>query len=350
MTRYNSFEKFTIASKSVFASYIHAGVFVPVLNPTASIERFTFSPLANPSLKLAYWDEDAYVTELTVTTSDPEPVPKQLSIAAESEGLAKEKATIEKPKKRKAEPSSSNPASAIKKPAPSHLQFWSNRHAELHGIDQRSSKTDSPEANVDRSNGVSPSSSQIAPQSFADPERLCCYLCYRQFKVAGELNRHERLSQLHRDNLKNEALVTRANAKLQKHNVKAIEQEDQKPGYRDRARERRKAFGVQKRNNPTSKPPSNSPPPSTAEPPSKGASLLSKMGFDSAAGRGLGATGSGMTAPISQDVYAAGVGLGAEGGKLGDAVKEADMNTKGDYAAFAQRTRDGARERYERLG
>ncbi|KAL9619314.1 MAG: hypothetical protein Q9160_006079 [Pyrenula sp. 1 TL-2023] len=353
LTRYNSFEKFTIASKSVFASYIHAGVFVPVINPTASVERFTFSPLANPSLKLAYWDEDAYVTELTVTTSEPDPVPKQVTTVADMEGLVKDKATIEKPRKRKADPSSSNPASAIKKPAPSHLQFWSNRHAELHGIDQRS-KTSKPEADANETSSKSPSSSRIVPQSYADPERLCCYLCYRQFKIAAELHRHERLSQLHRDNLKNETLVTRANTKLQKHNVKVIEEDaDQKPEYRDRARERRKAFGVQKRNNNTTSkaPSSDSPPPSsTAEPQSKGASLLSKMGFDSSTGKGLGATGSGMTAPISQDVYAAGVGLGAEGGKLGDAVKEADMNTKGDYAAFAQRTRDGARVRYERLG
>jgi hypothetical protein len=51
-------------------SYIHAGVFVPVMNPTASTERFTFSPLSNPSLKLMYWDDEGYVTELTVTPSE----------------------------------------------------------------------------------------------------------------------------------------------------------------------------------------------------------------------------------------------------------------------------------------
>lgn len=352
MTRYNSFEKFTIASKSVFVSYIHAGVFVPVLNPTASTERFTFSPLTNPSLKLAYWDEEAYVTELKVT-DELESENKSSTTLAENESVTKTREPLEKSKKRKADPSSASTASAIKKPAPSHLQFWSNRHAELHGLDQRPPNSNNTEAHTNGSNGTTSVPSQTFSQSFGDSERLCCYLCYRQFKSTGELNRHERLSQLHRDNLRDETLVSRANAKLQKHNVQISEQDsEQKPEYRDRARERRKAFGVQKRNTTTSKPASsNSPPPSsTNESQSKGASLLSKMGFDSSAGRGLGATGSGMTAPIAQDVYAAGVGLGAQGGKLGDAVKEAERNTRGEYAAFAERTREGARERFEKLG
>ena len=80
---------------------------------------------------------------------------------------------------------------------------------------------------------------------------------------------------------------------------------------------------------------------------SKGASLLSKMGYT--AGQGLGASGEGMTAPISQDVYVAGVGLGAQGGKVGDAVEQAEKNTKGDYAAFAENVRQGARDRYAQM-
>jgi len=79
LTRYNSFERFTIASKQVLVSYIHAGVFVPVHNPSAATERFTFSPLSNPSIKLQYWDEEAYVTELVVNApSAHDHNPKQL--------------------------------------------------------------------------------------------------------------------------------------------------------------------------------------------------------------------------------------------------------------------------------
>lgn len=47
-------------------SYIHAGVFVPVLGSSADAEKFTFAASQNPSLRLAYWDENAYVNELVV--------------------------------------------------------------------------------------------------------------------------------------------------------------------------------------------------------------------------------------------------------------------------------------------
>lgn len=83
-------------------------------------------------------------------------------------------------------------------------------------------------------------------------------------------------------------------------------------------------------------------------PPSKGASLLGKMGWS--AGEGLGATGSGRTAPIATEMYVQGVGLGAQGGKVGDAVEEAERATKGGYGGFLERTREGAKERFERMG
>lgn len=64
LTKFNALEKFTISSKPVMLSFIHTGVFVPVHDYSPAQEKFTFSPLNNPSMKLAYWDEDAYVTEL----------------------------------------------------------------------------------------------------------------------------------------------------------------------------------------------------------------------------------------------------------------------------------------------
>lgn len=339
LIRYNSFEKFTIASKPVLVSYIHAGVFVPVLDPYSIDPKFTFSPLANPAMRLAYWDEGAYTTELVVNKAD-EPIPSRKE---DTDEVAKSK-EAEKSKKRKAEAASSN-AATTKKAAPSHLQFWSNRHAELHGLGKKPA-----EGGLIKLDPNDQENAKSAPkQSYSDPNRMCCYLCYRQFKTSAEVNRHERLSKLHRQNLKNEALVSRALRKLEKHGV------SQTTEYRDRARERRKAFGVQKRQADPSK--TNTPakpitldlesPTATPNTQSKGASLLNKMGYTGTGG--LGASGSGMTAPISQDVYVAGVGLGAQGGKLGDAVTEAERNTKGDYGSFLERTREGARERYERM-
>lgn len=115
MTRYNSFEKFTISSKPVTADYIHTGVFVPVFESTESTERFTFSPLGNTATKLAYWDQEAWASELVVSTGSPKPVAgttdgqlrtaaDQAAAAAENEGLLKLGKEAEvKSKKRKAE-------------------------------------------------------------------------------------------------------------------------------------------------------------------------------------------------------------------------------------------------------
>ncbi|KAB8248099.1 hypothetical protein BDV35DRAFT_379327 [Aspergillus flavus] len=339
VTRLNSFEKFTISSRPVLVSYIHAGVFVPVINPSARTERFTFSPLNNPSLKLMYWDEEAYVTELTVSTgeSDNNQMLLKNDQHDQSENQGKTQKDTDKTKKRKAD----NPAGAgAKKLAmPSHLQFWSNRHAELHGIP----KKNPDDVGISSDQGA-PSTDPGAPpaQSYADPNRNCCYLCMRQFKSSAEVNRHERLSQLHQSNLQNEELTSKAMGKLIKHGIA-----QQTPEYRDRARERRQAFGSSKA--PVKK--SAPPPKEEEEPPvestSKGASLLSKMGWS--AGTGLGAQGTGMTAPIATEVYAQGVGLGAQGGKLGDAVEEAGRNTRGRYDEFLEKTRQTARERYEQM-
>lgn len=121
--------------------------------------------------------------------------------------------------------------------------------------------------------------------------------------------------------------------------------------YRDRAKERRAAFGSSKKISLPLKKPTTQPDeetqPDPVPPPSKGASLLGKMGWS--AGEGLGAQGTGMTAPIATEMYVQGVGLGAQGGKVGDAVEEAERNTKGGYSEFLERTRDKAKERFESM-
>lgn len=340
VVRYNSFDRFTIASKQVMVSYIHAGVFVPVLSPTPANNRFTFNPIGNPSLKLQYWDEDAYVTELVVSmpAEDQIPIPSAAN-PAEREGL-KGTPDLDKLRKRKQQLEA---ASSSKKATPSHLQFWSNRHAELHGIQHKPTQK--------------PASDDVPTKSFADPHRHCCYLCMRQFNSAAEVNKHERLSDLHRSNLKDTAKVQRGEHKLDKHGVTADVQsvaaqstsieDGNKAGYRDRAKERRKIHGVVNKKGDTvaaSKEKSPSPPPAA---PSKGANLLAKMGYTS--GAGLGASGDGMTAPLAQNVYAAGVGLGAQGGNLGDAVEQAERNTKGDYGEWVAQGRDKMRERYKNM-
>lgn len=63
----------------------------------------------------------------------------------------------------------------------------------------------------------------------------------------------------------------------------------------------------------------------------------------------MGAQGTGVTAPIATEVYAQGVGLGAQGSKIGDAVEEAGRNTRGRYDEFLEKTKANARQRYDRL-
>ena len=239
--------------------------------------------------------------------------------------------------------------------APAHLEFWSTRHAELHGKkpkDAEPADTDTVtiEKNEHGKNGnrteVSSKSSHV--QSYSHPEKYCCYLCSRQFKSGPEVNKHERLSDLHKKNLESEDLKAQALVKMKKAglSIQADDADADTPEYRDRAKERRKAFGssniapIKKISLPM-KPQAEPPQPAVK---SKGAALLGRMGWNS--GEGLGAQGTGMTAPIQTDVYAAGVGLGAEGGKLGDANEEADRNTKGGYAEFVERAKDKAKERY----
>ena len=86
-----------------------------MFNATEDTERFTFSPLSNTATKLAYWDDEAYVSELMVSSGSPKqvavsgetPIPSaadRAAAAAENEGLlAPGKESEVKTKKRKAE-------------------------------------------------------------------------------------------------------------------------------------------------------------------------------------------------------------------------------------------------------
>jgi hypothetical protein len=216
-----------------------------------------------------------------------------------------------------------------------------------------------------------------------DPDRPRCVLCRRVFKHARLVWLHEQQSELHKRMLADPRNRARAAAEFQKlgRKMRVVEPDAgfkhrweaqrarvvllQPQHYRDRALERRRAFGLPKKAASASVPEKRKEPPSLAgetaaaaaadgkgnEPPaakrSKGAGMLAKMGW--AAGSGLGAEGAGRTEAIATEVYAPGVGLGAEGGRLGDASEEAARNTRGDFAAFVEKTRERARERFERM-
>ncbi|CAG8898809.1 unnamed protein product [Penicillium egyptiacum] len=429
MTRLNSFEKFTISSKPVLVSYIHGGVFVPVMNASSGASYFTFSPSNNPSLKLMYWDDAAFVTELVVSTEEDDAAQEQRANKTTSnhgDAQAKGMKDSDKGKKRKTD----GPASAnTKKLAmPSQLQFWSDRHAELHGINR-----DGAGNSAEGSNSATPATEAAAPPapSFADFNQNCCLLCMQQMVDAGHLRYHERTSDIHRENLKDVKLrilgvcwliiyhvvpmptpnyqdskdeyrdgleqeysippsarsfadlkrnwcllcfskfdtpeEVLAHDRVSEYHRKELQDEEAvkygldqlkqaglaqdikpaAPEYRDRAKERRQAFGrddANARQRPSEPEEEDEPPVQTT---SIGASLLSKMGWSE--GSGLGAQGTGVTEPIPTEIYAQGVGLGAQGGRLGDATEEAGRNTRGRYDEFLEKTKDAARQRYEEM-
>lgn len=95
-------DKFTISSKPVLVGYIHAGVFVPELRPTAQSDEFTFVASTNPSLRLKYWDEDAHVSELVVSTESPDAA-NAIQTDESDAALEKARRADGKGKKRKAE-------------------------------------------------------------------------------------------------------------------------------------------------------------------------------------------------------------------------------------------------------
>ena len=210
--------------------------------------------------------------------------------------------------------------------------------------------------------------------SYADQDKLTCYICKREFACVKTLRYHERESELHNRNLAIPGRIEEAVAELAKEGWTPAKMHPlgydgpvrpqpttQGSQYRDRALERRTVY------NQPSKPAAAQPAKgggggggneepvaaaaaAAALPPkeSKGAGLLAKMGW--AAGSGLGAQGSGRTEALSTELYAPRVGLGAEGGRLGDAAEEAVRKTRNDFGDFVAKTKDKARERFERLG
>lgn len=364
MAKFNSLDRFTISSKPVEVDYIHAGVFVPVLGAVSGQEQFTIAASNDISLRLAYRDFEAYVNELRIV--EPKADDNTTSARADPSKVSKDEET--KPKKRKAEAPADKAAKKVLQLPPS-LQTWTNRQAELRG--------EAPTSNSEAHEGSESSSpaaasndalATVSQQSYADPDKLCCWLCRTKFPSVAEIHKHERLSKLHQKNLGDDAAIEKATAKLVERGIPlAAEHARANEAYRDRAKERRDTFkqpkqpGFKGPGAPGSKASqassasthgaerSSSSPPSSGPPAqSKGAALLGKMGWS--AGQGLGAQGTGSTAPIATDLYAAGVGLGAEGGRVGDAIEEAGRITRGDAGEMRFKLKDKARERFERLG
>ncbi|KAI5852560.1 hypothetical protein DFP73DRAFT_470835 [Morchella snyderi] len=394
LAAYNKMEKFTISSRPVTASYIHPGVFVPVYNASRGVERFTFLPMTanvGGGLRLAYWDDDGYVSEFIVSKPEQEP-----AAAADGATADSKKATADsrkatkgtkdatddkaKTKKRKADKDATastvapgiSAASTSKKATPAHLQFWQNRHSELHGIkpdtttttaaanntaESTTGSTSGDDEKTSSAGGSAPKKRRTAEpadepprESFADMNKLACLLCSRVFKTPEKVHEHERVSTLHASNVKDPALREAALKKLAKAGITTAGAASATPEYRDRAKERRQVFGKSAPAGASAgagagaaKKESPQPEAEVVVAQSKGAALLGKMGWTS--GQGLGASGEGRTEHVVAEMYTQGAGLGMKGARVGD-VEEAAKGG-GSYSEFVKKTKERALERYK---
>lgn len=392
MTKFQKSRVFTVSACPVTVSTIHMGVFVPEEREvTPPIERMSFHPLFNPTIRVRYRDLHVYPRQHLVTASPP---------FSEDDGKqATEAGDGKKSKKRKAE---SGALGSVKKQVPmaGQLAVWQRKSNELReaggtsegvasaanstpiriSLSGNSSAASSkpqaikiaisgmttlgapPDAKADESIARPAAADDKAQEtaSYCDRDRLMCLICMRKYKSVEEVDIHEK-SRNHKNAMENEEQVKAALPRLAARDKRLQKQSQDQTGgpagsqYRDRAKERRDAHGQ-----PT-KPASSNQQSSAKKAPtkqdeaekaakpaqSKGAGMLAKMGWS--AGSGLGANNDGRTEVIATNAYQEGVGLGAEGGNLGDAAQVAERKTKNNYADYLNTVQDKARERYNKM-
>lgn len=353
-------DKCTISSKQIQVGYPHLGVFPPVvIGQTDDNTRFLFQMDDGNFRK---YHDTRYYASGSVVNAEPPARPKSPSPV---------KDVAKTSKKRSNNNQSSDTlenADGVKKvktgPAFTIAAQWQKKQAELRGEDEAD---DSDGTNPTIASGANAEAvTGYVPQSFVyhgdrnGKMRKCCLLCGTELPAAVSPADHVKGSVKHAENLKNEQKYQQGFENLKKWGVAedaTVQVEDdsakQQPQYVDRAKERRKQealTGTGERFKMSLKGANkNKPAPVEENVPvaptyGKGLNMLQKAGWKE--GQGLG-SGNGITAPVEQNVYAAGVGLGHEGSKKGDAVEEANRSTKG---SFLEKTRDVARERFERMG
>ncbi|KHO00202.1 D111/G-patch [Metarhizium album ARSEF 1941] len=387
VTKFRMSRSFTVAGCAVTVAPTHMGVFLPEEREIVpNIEHMSFNPLFNPSLRVRYRDTHVFPSQLVVTPQRPAEANLNAAKSAEDEQGDK------KQKKRRAEGSLA--ASAAKKAVPmaGQMAVWQRKHDELRGVEEggdapngppdpatksgpikislsNATKFGAPSAALTSAGHPSPRekspSAQAPPppsppqhgpgspreeETYTDKERLMCLICMRKYKSLDEVNIHEK-SRNHRSAMQDDDKVKAALPRLATRD-KRHRQDPQVPQYRDRAKERRDIYNQPDRPAQPSKPrsePKKAPEETkpAAAVASKGAGMLAKMGWTT--GVGLGANSDGRTEAISTNAYQEGVGLGAEGGNLGDAAELAERKTKGSYSDYLTTVQDKARERYNQM-
>ncbi|KAL6889744.1 hypothetical protein HDV57DRAFT_340767 [Trichoderma longibrachiatum] len=307
MAKIKLLPSFSVAAAPVTVSHIHLGVFVPEEREvTPEMEKFSFSPLFNPSLRVRYRDLRAYPSQKVLALEPPG------SAGAEGEQKGGDQGgNNKKQKKRKAD----DPLSAAAKRAvpamAGHMALWQKKHEEIHTNESGTTaakqlpakdakeapiKFAFPGASSAHASGAQAASTPAQPAQpappapssappppppppekqngdkmpaakpdgqakaekpitpYADREKLQCLLCMRKFKSLDELGRHGN-SQLHTEKLSDEQSIKSALERLSKRGIPLPTQTEggddasnaAAPQYRDRAKERREQWNQPKK-------------------------------------------------------------------------------------------------------
>lgn len=412
VTKFQKSRSFTVAACPVTVASTHMGVFLPEEREVVpAIEHMSFNPLFNPNLRVRYRDYHVYPSQQIITEQPPEgegeAKAREEEAADKKSKKRKAEGSIAALSAKKSAPvmagrmamwqQKSNELREEKeaRPArPGKAEFSDVNRTPLRinlsgsGADAPkpqsaikisisisgtgTAKLDTPEittpdkqASPDQvgtpnSSTQQASASEEPPVSYVDRDRLMCLICMRKYKSVDEVNIHER-SRNHKNATENEEQVKAALPRLATRDKRLQKQAQENPDianatsqYRDRAKERRAVYNQptkpttasQGKHKSAPKTEEARPTPKSAQ--SKGAGMLAKMGWST--GAGLGANGEGRTEVIETNAYQEGVGLGAEGGNLGDAAQLAERKTKNTYADYVNTVQDKARERYNKMG
>ncbi|KAG1442832.1 hypothetical protein G6F56_010900 [Rhizopus delemar] len=248
---------------------------------------------------------------------------------SEKKQIESKQAVLEEQNDRKRKRTAAESLTSSKK-IHTQLQRWNKKHIEL--------KNDK----------------EIEEQSkihYADFTTMACLLCQRKFKSKAELERHQDVSELHKSNLNDPIAVNKATLKLNFSKTEPTEgqaEEPYKTKYRNRAAERRQAYGQPEK--PVLSPPllpykhTNGPRDISAhianaalEKPisedNKGAQMLLNMGWRK--GEGLGRDRSGIINPVKAESYGKNAGIGST------SKYKVDPN-----ASYKEQTSSMARQRF----
>ncbi|KAL0146150.1 C2H2-type zinc finger transcription factor [Mucor lusitanicus] len=273
--------------------------------------------------------------EPNIATASKQDTNKDVSVASSTTTTTTSAIVSDEKKRKRTEKDATTAAPIATKKVYSQLERWNRKKEELkHESDLQTEQ-------------------EMAKSEYADLSAMACLLCQRKFKQKSDLERHQAISELHKNNLKDPVAVNKAKLKIQFIQTDQQEKEkEQTVEYRNRAAERRQAYGQPDK--PVLSPPSSpthhhhrqtSMIPRREQPvnqasmytpiadDNKGARMLASMGWKK--GEGLGKDGSGILDPVKAESYAQSAGIGS--------TPKRDVGSGG--GSYQSRTLDTARKR-----